>query len=70
MGEIWVEILDERNQPIPGYRLKDSISVDRNDVAAPVFWKEREDVSELAGRPVRLHFKLRACKLYAFQFEA
>jgi len=69
MGEAWVEMLDEHNRPIPGHRLQDSIGVDRNDIAAQVRWKEREDASELAGRPVRLHFKLRACKLYAFQFQ-
>jgi len=68
MGEAWVELLDDGNRPIPGYRLQDAISVDRNDVAARVRWRERDDAAELAGRPVRLRFKLRACKLYAFQF--
>ncbi|MFH1008952.1 MAG: hypothetical protein V1800_15875 [Candidatus Latescibacterota bacterium] len=69
LGEIWVEIRDEQNRPIPGYTLSESISVERNHIAAPVFWKERENVGELMGRPVRLHIVLRACKLYAFQFE-
>jgi hypothetical protein len=55
MKKTRVEIPDKRFQPIPGYRLQDSIGVDRNDVAAPIFWTEREDVSELAGQPVR-HF--------------
>lgn len=68
MGEIWIELRDERNHPIPGYTLAESISVDRNQVAAPVRWQERENVGELIGRPVRVHAKLRACKLYAFQF--
>ena len=70
MGEVWVEIRDERNITAPGYSLDESISVDLNHTAAPVRWHEREDVAELAGRPIRLHFKLRACKLYAFQFES
>jgi hypothetical protein len=43
--------------------------VERNQIAAPVCWREREHMGALIGRPVRLHFKLRACKLYAFQFE-
>ncbi len=68
MGEIWVEIRDDRNVPVPGYTMEDSVSVERNQTAAPVVWREREDVAELVGRPVRLHFRLRACKLYAFQF--
>ena len=70
MGEIWVEIRDEQNRPISDYTLEDSISVDRNHISAPVLWKKRDSVGKLIGRPVRLHFKLRACKLYAFQFEA
>ena len=49
-------------------RWAESISVDRNYIAAPVVWKETERVGALAGRLVRLHFKLRACKLYTFQF--
>ena len=69
MGELWVEIRDEHNLPLPGYDLKESIAIDRNQIAAPVRWKNRRNVSELMGRPVKLHFKMRACKLYAFQFE-
>jgi hypothetical protein len=70
IGEAWVEIRDERNHPIPGYRLSESISIDLNRIAAPVYWREKDNVGDLIGRPVRLHLKLRACKLYAFQFEA
>ena len=68
MGEVWVEIRDDWNHPIPGYSLDEAISIDRNHVAAKVRWRDRDTVEPLIGRPVRLHFKLRACKLYAFQF--
>ena len=68
MGEAWVEVRDERNHPIPGYRMSEAISVDRNQIAAPVYWQEKDNVGELVGRPIRLHFRLRACKLYAFHF--
>ncbi|MBI3969993.1 MAG: hypothetical protein HY332_01780 [Chloroflexi bacterium] len=63
-----MEILDEGNLPIPGYSLAESINIDRNQIAAPVRWTNRHDVAELVNRPVRLHVKMRACKLYAFQF--
>ena len=68
MGEVWVEIRDERGLPIPGYTMDEAISIDRNQIAAPVRWRQREDAGELIDRPVRLHLRLRACKLYAFQF--
>lgn len=41
---------------------------DRNHLAAPVRWLKHDNVADLIGRPVRLHFKGRAVKLYAFQF--
>ena len=33
-----------------------------------VSWKGKADVSARAGRPVRLHVRLKRAKLYAFQF--
>ena len=69
LGEAWVEVRDEKNLPLPGYTMGESVSIDRNQIAAPVLWKNRRNVGELAGRPVKLHFLLRACKLYAFQFQ-
>ena len=77
MGEIWVELRDERGIPIgaynrsppyEGYSMAESIGIDRNHLAAPVRWHAHDHVAELIGRPVRLHVKGRAAKLYAFQF--
>jgi hypothetical protein len=68
MGEARAEIRDEQGKPIPGYSIDESISVDGNRIAAPVEWTENSSVRELIGQPVHLHFKLRACRLYAFQF--
>lgn len=45
-----MEVRDGDNHPISGYALEDSISVDRNHIAAPVAWKNRKQVGELAGR--------------------
>lgn len=67
MGVLWVEITDERSRPIEGYTMSESVSIDRNQTSAPVKWRRKEDLSEVRGKPVRLHFKLRASKLYAFQ---
>ncbi|MBI3985374.1 MAG: hypothetical protein HY343_00505 [Lentisphaerae bacterium] len=67
-GQIWVEIRDERNLPIWGYTYPECIAVDGNRTDALVRWKDHDNVGALAGRPLRFYFKLRACKLYAFQF--
>jgi len=68
VGQVWVEILDADNRPIPGFTLEESVDIDRNHIAVSVIWSEKTNVTELIGLPIRLHFRLKACKLYAFQF--
>ena len=68
-GEAFVEIRDLEGNPIDGFSLEDSDHLGGNNVAFPVSWKGSQDVSSLAGKEVKLHFKLRNCKLYAFQFQ-
>jgi hypothetical protein len=70
MGEAWVEIQDEQGRPVPGYELDQCDPLDRNFIAHPVTWRNDPDLSALQGRPVRLRFRLRLTKLYAFQFTA
>ena len=67
-GMIEVELLDEESRPIEGYAKKDARIINGNSIRIPVRWKATDDVSQLAGNPVRLRFHLRDCKLYAFQF--
>ena len=67
-GTIFVELRDVNNQPIPGYGLADCEEITCNDVAWEVRWRGNADLSHLAGQPIKLHFKMRAAKLYAFQF--
>ncbi|MFH1006653.1 MAG: hypothetical protein V1800_04010, partial [Candidatus Latescibacterota bacterium] len=37
LGEVWVELLDERALPIEGFTMDDAVSVDRNGVAQEVW---------------------------------
>lgn len=67
-GEVWVEIQDAEGRPIPGYTLKEAVSVDRNGIAQEVWWQGGPNVGRLAGTPIRLRFRLRAAKVYGFQF--
>ncbi len=63
-----VEILSADGQPVPGYSMLESDQLNGNSVRMTATWKGRPDVSVLAGQPVRLHFRMRSAKLYAFQF--
>tara|TARA_Y100000588_G_scaffold361630_1_gene422615 strand:+ start:7712 stop:9109 length:1398 start_codon:yes stop_codon:yes gene_type:complete len=66
-GEIRVEILDDTNSVIEGFG-EDACEPIRGDsVRHTVGWREKK-VAELAGRTIKLRFRLTGSKLYAFQF--
>jgi hypothetical protein len=68
-GLLRCELLDAAGKPIDGYRLDDCDLIHTaNEIDRPVRWKGKEDVSPVAGKPVRLRFVFRDADLYAFQF--
>ncbi len=67
-GGLTVEIQDADGKPLPGYTLADCPEISTDDLARVVSWKHGSDVSALAGKPVRLRFRLKDADLYAFQF--
>ena len=70
MGTAFVEVRDTDGKPIPGFTFADCEEIGGNFIDHRAYWKGSPDVSSLAGRPVRLRFKLTRAKLYAFQFTA
>ncbi len=67
-GCVRVELLDASARVIPGFTRKDATPLCGNSVRMPVSWGKTHDVGAYAGKPVRLRFVMRDCKLYAFQF--
>jgi hypothetical protein len=70
MGTAFVEIRDEGGKPFPGFTLDACEEIGGNFIDQTVYFKGNSDLSALAGRPVKLHFKLKRAKLFAFQFTA
>lgn len=70
MGTAFVELRDADNRPIPGFTLYDCEEIGGNFIDQRVYWKGSPDVGTLAGRPIRIHLKMKRAKLYAFQFAA
>ena len=68
MGIAFVELRGDDGMPIPGFTLADCEEIGGNFIDQRVYWKGQSDISQLAGRPIRLHFKLTRAKLYGFQF--
>ncbi|MFO1022802.1 MAG: hypothetical protein U0903_19220 [Planctomycetales bacterium] len=68
MGTAFVEVQNEQGQPIPGFTLADCEEIGGNFIDQRVYWRGNQDLSKLAGKPIRLRIHLKRAKLYAFQF--
>ena len=67
-GGVRVEIQDASGKPVPGYAAKDCVEIIGDEIARVVTWKGKgEDVSALAGKPVRLRFVMKDADLYAIR---
>jgi hypothetical protein len=69
-GSVQVEIQDEWGRPLPGFALEDCEIGFGDRLDGAVSWKSGADLSQLAGRPVRLRFRLQECDLFALRFAA
>jgi hypothetical protein len=68
-GDIRVEIQDSDGKPLPGFSLDDAGELIGNEIERAYSWKASDDVSSLAGKPIRLRFVLRDADLFAFRFQ-
>ena len=67
-GSVRVEIQDVAGNPIKGFSLKESNELYGDSVDQTVSWKNGNDVSNIAGQPIRLRFVLRDADLYSYRF--
>jgi len=67
-GSVRVGIEDVDGNPIPGFAASECVPLRGDDVSRKVAWKTGPSVGDLAGRPVRLRFQLRAADVFAFRF--
>ena len=67
-GTAFIEIQDANGKPIPGFTMADCEEIGGNFIDQCAYWKTNPDVSSLSGKPIRLAFKMKRAKLYAFQF--
>jgi len=67
-GNVRVEIQNSDGERFQGYRLVDCPEIYGDEIEQVVSWKRGSNVSELAGKPVRLRLVLRDADLYALRF--
>lgn len=69
-GLVAVEITDAQGTPLPGLSFAECDRLSGDLADAVVTWQGRRDLGELAGKPVRLNFRLERARLHALQFIA
>jgi len=67
-GTLKVAIQNADGSEIPGFTLDDCEELFGDSTVQVASWKNGADVSQLAGKPIRLHFELKDGDLYSFQF--
>ncbi len=68
-GQLRVEIQDSDGTALPGFALADCEPIWGDHIARVVKWKDGNDVSAHAGKPVRLRFEMSDADLFAIQFQ-
>ena len=67
-GQIRVELQDEKGMPIPGFTLADSKPLIGDAIERTANWHNGNDLSALAGKPVKLRFEMSDADLFALRF--
>jgi hypothetical protein len=67
-GGLQVELQNSDGTAIPGFSFDDASELFGDSVDRVASWKSGDDVSRLAGKPLRLCFRLRDADLYSLQF--
>ena len=63
------ELLDNNDATLAGYTASDCRELRGDAVSATVSWTKGDDLSALAGQPVRIRFILDNADLFSFHFE-
>lgn len=66
-GDGRVEVRDEQGAPLPDFAFEACEPISADATEHDVKWRGRPSLAALHGKPVRLGFKMRGAKLYAFQ---
>jgi hypothetical protein len=66
-GQLTVEVLDAKGQPLPGFTGDDCLPMSADGVEQPIRWKESQSLAPLKDRPICPRFHLKNVRLYAYR---
>lgn len=67
-GSVQVELLQPDGTPIAGYDLASATTLTGDEIEQSVTWKEKDNVAEHAGKPVKVRFHLKNADVYSMRF--
>jgi hypothetical protein len=67
-GHVRVELQDAGGHPLPGFTLADSDELFGDTLDRPVTWKDKSDVSAIAGQTIRIRVAMLDADLYSLRF--
>jgi len=67
-GKLQVGLLNEQGKPLPGLSCAECKVVSGDHVRCKIKWDGNPGLAALAGRPVRLQFRMIQASLFSFQF--
>lgn len=67
-GGIYVELLDENGNKIPGFSKEECQLIIGNELSRTVYWNKSTNVSRLSGKAVRMKIYLKDAAVYSFRF--
>lgn len=67
-GQLLAALQDEDGTPLEGFTFAEADALCGNSLGQCAAWRGKTDLSQLKGRIIRIQFRMRAAKLYAFEF--
>lgn len=67
-GNVRVELVDAEGKPYPGYAFDDCDELFGDTLDRTVTWREKPDLNSLAGKAVKVRFRLRDADLFSYRF--
>ncbi|MBI3920440.1 MAG: hypothetical protein HY318_03390 [Armatimonadetes bacterium] len=67
-GSVRIEIQDATERPLPGFGLDEGTEMYGDEIERAVAWRNGSDLSQLAGKPVRLRCVMKDADLYSMRF--
>ena len=67
-GSILIELQDMNGKPLPGYAISDCDELFGDTTDRIVTWKNKSDVSDLAGKTIRVRMVLNGADVYSMKF--